>query len=150
MPARRPLNTRLREKLLSQPSGCIEFIGAKDIAGYGVIGSGLPYPLTFKTHRAAWELEHGPIPDGAWVLHHCDNPPCCNVEHLYLGTAKENARDQEIRDRKGITRLNARIVREIRKVYARGWFSQTAIAEACGISQTQVGNIIRGRSWKNT
>jgi predicted XRE-type DNA-binding protein len=150
MPARRPLNERLREKLLSQPSGCIEFTGAKDAAGYGVIGSGLPDPVTLKTHRAAWELKHGPIPEGMWVLHHCDNPPCCNVDHLYLGTVKENARDREVRERIGTTTLTARLVREIRKVYARGWFSQTAIAEACGISQAQVSNIVRGRTWKNT
>lgn len=47
-------------------------------------------------HRVAWELTHGSIPDGLWVLHSCPgggNPRCVRPEHLYLGTAMDNARD---------------------------------------------------------
>ena len=50
-------------------------------------------------HRAAWEDAHGPIPKGMLVLHHCDNPPCWNVEHLYLGTHHDNAVDRSKRKR---------------------------------------------------
>jgi len=45
------------------------------------------------THRFAWELANGPIPEGMFVCHKCDNPPCCNVDHLFLGTPKENTTD---------------------------------------------------------
>jgi len=44
-------------------------------------------------HRVAWELTSGPIPDGMQVLHACDNPPCFNPEHLFLGTRSDNMVD---------------------------------------------------------
>jgi hypothetical protein len=43
-------------------------------------------------HRLSWELANGPVPDGLWVLHHCDNPPCVRPDHLHLGTQSENLR----------------------------------------------------------
>ena len=46
------------------------------------------------THRLAWEVAHSPIPEGMVVMHICDNPACCNLEHLKLGTRAENNRDR--------------------------------------------------------
>lgn len=51
-------------------------------------------------HRLAWELYNAePIPDGLYVLHSCDNPGCCNPNHLRVGTAADNAHDRESRGR---------------------------------------------------
>ena len=44
-------------------------------------------------HRIAYAVAYGPIRDGLFVCHHCDNPPCCNPSHLFLGSARDNARD---------------------------------------------------------
>jgi len=44
-------------------------------------------------HRVSWRLYRGPIPEGLFICHHCDTPPCVNVDHLFLGTALDNRLD---------------------------------------------------------
>jgi hypothetical protein len=46
-----------------------------------------------------WEIATGPIPDGLYVLHRCDNPPCFNPDHLFLGTPMDNMRDKMAKGR---------------------------------------------------
>ncbi len=50
-------------------------------------------------HRYTWEQQRGPIPDGLYVLHHCDNRACVNIDHLYVGTQSDNIRDAVRRGR---------------------------------------------------
>lgn len=76
--------------------GCIEWQGAKTTKGYGqrkIKGRHT------RVHRQAWIDEYGPIPAGLFVLHKCDNPPCHNIEHLFLGSAKDNFDDMVAKGR---------------------------------------------------
>lgn len=71
-------------------TACAEWPGACNSAGYGHFYRGGHHVYV---HRAVWEALYGPIPKGLCVLHRCDNPPCYNVEHLFLGTKGDNLRD---------------------------------------------------------
>lgn len=102
----------------------------------------------------------GPVPDGLFVLHKCDTPQCANVDHLFLGTARDNSRDMHTKKRagglltservSGTRNVNAKltpdIVREIRKAYdARAQWS--AIAQRFGISRDTVYRVGTRKSW---
>lgn len=87
------LAERFARRLEVTPSGCIEWTGSRNRAGYGSISVGGRTEGRRSTHRLAWELTNGSIPDGMQILHHCDNPPCCNPAHLFLGTRSENMAD---------------------------------------------------------
>ncbi len=76
--------------------GCWPWMGAHNPRGYGNFAIG---DMTVRASRMAWELSFGPIPDGLWVLHTCDNPPCCNPAHLFLGTHAANMADMKAKGR---------------------------------------------------
>ena len=103
--AKRGLPLAARLARLLKPSGnCLVFVGNRTEQGYGRINVG---GKQVGAHRVAWELVHGPIPDGLCVLHRCDNPPCCYVDHLFLGTVGENNADRATKGRsKGVFRVN--------------------------------------------
>ena len=83
--------------------------------GYGVINIGAGKNKL--AHRLAWELTQGPIPSGIDVLHHCDNPPCVNPAHLFLGTQLDNVHDMYAKSRQnnvGKRRLTLSQILEIK------------------------------------
>lgn len=79
------------QKVTRPENECWPWAGATHNKGYGNIGID---GRTTTTHRLAYSLAIGPIPDGMHVLHRCDNPPCCNPEHLFLGTNRDNHADK--------------------------------------------------------
>lgn len=93
---------KISAKLQKTENGCHEWTGAKNYDGYGVIWF---EGYSWATHRVAYELANGAIPQNSekfWVLHKCDNPSCCNPEHLYVGSPSDNARDCAERCRKSV------------------------------------------------
>lgn len=101
------MKERLLNKTVKDKNDCLNWTGATKGFGYGytTIGSRTDGTRkTITTHRAMWIATHGSIPDGIWVLHHCDNPKCINPDHLYLGDRADNVRDRETRNRNNHTR----------------------------------------------
>ena len=121
--------------------------------GYGEVGF---RGRVWKTHRVAWVLSNGEIPKGMCVLHTCDNPPCVNPRHLFLGTKADNNKDRERKGRGVYSRgeecswakLTWKKVRRIRKVYAAGKAGQLQLAKTYGVDPKAIWQVIHNRSWK--
>jgi hypothetical protein len=160
---RRPLADRFWEKVSRGGSTdeCWGWNGARHLHGYGIILEGGRGSVPIGAHRASWLLHNGPIPDGLWVLHKCDNPPCCNPEHLFLGTVKDNSVDCARKGRvrggmpkgknRGAVNVQAKLtdaaVLAIREEYASGRATYYTLAEQHGVTSSTIGLIVRGVHW---
>ena len=131
---------------------CWEWQGGKSHR-YGSFKCGKPV----RAHRFSWIIANGTIPRGFLILHHCDNPPCCNPNHLFIGTQQDNMSDMVMKgrvgDRNGELAANSKLteveVTEMRKLHATGEYCYTELGERFGVHRTQVSNIVRGKSWKH-
>jgi hypothetical protein len=81
---------KLKSLLVVQENGCWEKQGFRHVDGYGCM---YYRGKQFRAHKLMYTLVHGPVPKGMVVMHTCDNPPCCNPDHLKLGTYRDNNRD---------------------------------------------------------
>lgn len=133
------------------PDECWPWMKGTTTAGYGAIRR---KNELFLAHRLAWEVEHGSIPNGRDVLHECDNPPCCNPAHLFLGDQASNVRDAAIKGRmmRGETHHAAKLdnnkVHEIREQLALG-VPATIVAKHFQVHRGTIMDIKHGRTWKH-
>lgn len=140
---------RLKE---NAATGCLEWQAGRDAYGYGrLFFNGRQE----RSHRVAWIRAHGAIPAGMHVCHRCDNPPCCNPDHLFLGSNTDNRRDSvrkgraprgELQGNSKLTRGDIERVRDIARVGNR---SQREIASYFDMSQKHVSRVIRGDAWRH-
>jgi hypothetical protein len=77
-------------------NGCREWNRRCDANGYGRLNRG---DVSRWAHREAWRIHRGNIPEGLFVLHKCDNRKCVNPDHLFLGSARDNALDMVAKGR---------------------------------------------------
>jgi hypothetical protein len=133
-------------------SGCIEWTGAKDRRGYGLVkdASG----IMKRVPRIVYELFVGKIPDGMLIRHTCDNPCCCNPEHLLVGTAADNSMDAVERNRlpvgemSGASKLKNNDIPLIFKLKKDGSPARQ-IANFFGVNESTIFRILSGKSWKH-
>jgi len=143
------------------PNECWPWTGSRLPKGYGRARVELGpegRETVIYSHRLAYLFCCGDIPEGLYVLHSCDNPPCCNARHLFLGTATDNAQDRESKGRGGGAHLrgegNRRAkltwesVREMREAYAAGDVTQAALATRYGVSSGTAFKVLAGHTWR--
>lgn len=135
-------------KKVEKTEGCWLWRGYRNPDGYGKVGH-----RSMSAHRIAWTATSGEIPRGMHVLHSCDNPPCCNPAHLWLGTHRENMADRDRKGRSnhagehnGRARLTTEDVAEIRRA-AREGESRQSLALRFGVSYGTVAKIVTGQRW---
>ena len=138
---------------VDKTDGCWNWTGAvKRRKPYGVFSVN---GKAKRAHRVAWELTNGPIQDDLCLLHKCDNPSCCRVDHLFLGSPSDNSRDmvQKNRHHRGEKRTNSKLnesaVNNIRKYYAGGAVTQRWLADVYGVSRQLIGHVVSGKTWKH-
>jgi hypothetical protein len=154
-PKPRTLAERFWPKV-EKTDGCWIWRGALHSFGSGQIGAGGWHGKPLFAHRVAWELTNGPVPDGLWVLHRCDTPPCVRPEHLFLGNHQENMADMARKGRGhrsglrgtqvGTAKLTEPEVREIRR-RRQGGEPSARIASHYGVTPRVVWLIGAGRAW---
>lgn len=147
--------------------GCWEWGGASfGPGGYGAFWLG---GRNHPAHRVAWTFDVGPVPDGMFVCHHCDNPKCVRPDHLFLGTAADNNADMASKGRAargqrhssvlhpetvprcemhGNAKLTTPSVRAIRGEYASG-ASLDLLARTYNVNRTTIHRAATHRSWRS-
>lgn len=152
---RRGLTVGDRLEFYSMPTtdcGCSLWLGCLNKNGYGQLR--LNGRMVY-AHRLSWENKNGPIPDGLFALHHCDNPACINPDHLFLGSHKDNSDDKVKKKRHrwnpspplGADNLNAKLTdSDVAKIRASN-ATQRKIAADFGIAQVTVSKIINRKQW---
>lgn len=145
---------------------CWPWIARRNQSGYGTFKIA---DRSWLSHRVAWVLSVGPIQTGMLVCHRCDNPPCCNPRHLFLGTVADNQLDAGRKGRtflqrhpemaparripglkagakNGRAKITDLVIPEIRALRAQG-LSQREIGERVGLCQQEISNILLGIRW---
>lgn len=149
---------------------CWIWTGKTNQYGYGIAWTGF---TEVRAHRAGFEYQVGPIPDGLMVLHKCDNPACVRGTHLFSGTKKDNAQDALKKGRLGAqirtikrlwagrfrvtmtgenapqSKLKEAQVLEIRKLYKKGVYGTYRLAKRFGVCQQTVHEIVTNQIWRH-
>lgn len=139
---------------VNKTKSCWLWSGAPGSDGYGEIFiNRKSLPKHIRTHRVSWILHFGEIPDGLHILHRCDNPPCVNPKHLWLGTNKDNMSDMTIKGRRacgekhGKSKITEKDVRRIRALYASGKYLYRQLGKKFGLSLPATSLAARGITW---
>jgi hypothetical protein len=126
-------------------TGCLEWQRLRR-SGYGLMSW---QGKMSSTHRLSWQAHFGPIPAHLFVCHVCDNPRCIAIEHLFLGTPKQNVADmhRKGRARQGTTVLSEPLVAEMKRRFCLGAGARE-VATAFGLVYATVQAVKNEETWK--
>ena len=140
-------NWMYQEKIkINKETGCHEWQGYKNDLGYGTFqNKGRPE----RVHRFIYECHNNiKLTPEQHVLHECDNPVCCNIEHLFLGDQSLNMKDKVAKGRQG-NKLTPVKVEEIKVLLKEGQLNQREIAEIYNVHKTTIHLIKKGKIWND-
>lgn len=141
---------RFLDKVHIKPSGCWEWSGSLRSDGYGEIR--VTNNKHFRTHRLMWELVNGDIPKGKMVLHKCDNPACCDPNHLFLGDQQINMKDRDNKGRvpSGIQHYRHKLdftkAKQIKVLHKQG-LTLKQIGEKFGVCDSLICQVVNDKAW---
>lgn len=145
--------------------GCWVWNGAKSRGGYGhfqITKSGKRCDIV--THRLSYELFKGKIPKGCLVCHSCDNPPCVNPFHLFVGSYRDNLIDSIKKGRwhngtlsntrpQGELHKSAKLTKaqvlEIRKRYIPHKVTAKMLCQQYNVSRSLISRIVTRICWRH-
>lgn len=140
----------------SDPAGCWNWPRRKTVDGYGKFKAN---GKNIRAHRYAYEQSNGKIPDGMFVCHSCDNPACCNPNHLWIGSLQDNHADMMKKGRwhsmsgvflRGEKHPLAKLSnhqREVIKVRAKSGDGYRSLARAYNVTDTTIREVCLGKSY---
>ena len=136
---------------MDYPGGgsCWEWLGSKhptDGRGQFIVNGRREYAL-----RVAWIIFNGDIPEGLHACHTCDNPPCVNPRHLFLGTLQQNQEDCAKKGRKADTKLNPDMVRQIRQecIPNDPEFGYSGLGRKYNVNAGAIWRVVKRTRWKH-
>ncbi len=137
-----------RSYQIDPETGCWNWTEYCHPKGYGIFPMP-PRNRQIKAHRFSYELHVGPIPAGLHACHRCDNRRCCNPDHIFLGTARDNARDMVEKGRQAVhtRKMTWAKVTQFRVLFARGKHSCSLLSGIYGIDAEQGRKILKGEAW---
>lgn len=136
---------------------CWPWLSTKTSGGYGTLGIGSRREGKEMAHRVSYRLHQGPIPDGRWVLHSCDNPGCVNPRHLRCGTPAENSQEAQDKGRMKQTHYSGEnnhraklLPADVEFIRANPTASRKYLAGLYGVEVSTISRIRSNETWKQT
>lgn len=148
----RTFSEQIERYAIPEPNtGCWLWMGVLDRGGYAKVSAS---HRTERASRMSWEVANGPIPDGLFACHRCDNRACVNPDHLFLGTHRDNMRDMASKGRsaRGERNVGAKLcekdISEIHEMFRAG-ATTSDVAKRFGVRQESANKIARGVTWSH-